>query len=170
MPYTIRSPWRTVVLVAAFLSALWPLGPALAARPGEMAPLFKGETLDGETVDFGALRGSAPILLVFWASWCPTCRKEVPRVNELWVRYRERGFVVLGVNVGLNDTPDRARAFVRRYRMAYPVIFDEGSNITRRYGVFGVPTMVLVDRSGKVVEVANQVPDLDDVAYDRLDR
>jgi peroxiredoxin len=72
-------------------------------------------------------------------------------------KYASKGVVFLGVNIGANDSPERARAFMQKTGMSYPVLFDQDSSITRRYRVLGVPTIVVANKSGRVVSQENQV-------------
>ena len=73
---------------------------APAVQPGQMLVPFKGTDLDGQPFDLAESIGKRPVMLVFWASWCPSCRTEVPKINDLAARYGKRGMAFVAVNVG----------------------------------------------------------------------
>lgn len=132
---------------------------ARAAEPGEALPLFSAQSLEGQPVELNKIVGKKPVLLVFWASWCPSCKAEVPKLNRLYEKLGPKGMVFLGINIGANDSPERARAFIQKTGMKYPVVFDQNSAITRTYRVLGVPTLVVADKGGRIVFQGHQVPD-----------
>jgi thiol-disulfide isomerase/thioredoxin/protein-disulfide isomerase/uncharacterized membrane protein len=116
-----------------------------------------GPTLDGSTFDLSQYRGQ-PVLVAFWATWCPHCKREMPVIKEVYERYRDHGLVVVGVSA------DRKKADLETYLSANPVpwpniFFDDdglrGFNnpLVYWHGVRGVPALFLVDREGKVAAV-----------------
>jgi Thiol-disulfide isomerase and thioredoxins len=119
-----------------------------AVQLGQTLIPFKGIDLNGRPYDLQKTIGTKPVVLVFWASWCSACKTEVPKVNQLAEQYRARGIEFLAVNVGYNDSVERARAFVRRTNMTYPTYFDGSSAITQKYRVQGVPTIIIADKLG----------------------
>lgn len=113
------------------------------------APAFSLERLDHEgTLSLADLRGK-PVVINFWASWCGPCKDEAPVLQETYERYRDRGLVVLGVDV--KDFRQDARRFMRRYGITYPVVYDGKGSTIGRWGLRGYPETFFVDRSGKLV-------------------
>lgn len=113
------------------------------------APAFTLERLDRDgRLGIADLRGKA-VVVNFWASWCVPCRDEAPVLQRTYERYRERGLVVLGVDV--NDFREDARRFMRRYGLTYPVVYDGKGSTVGKWGVRGFPETFFVDRSGKLV-------------------
>ena len=135
-----------LVLLLFFLSPSL----ALALSRGQKISLFSSTDLNGKTIDMRQLVGKKPVMLVFWASWCPTCREEMPKINQLYEKYRNKGMAFIGINVGYNDSVAKARAFIKKTGMAFPVIFDKGGKISRQFAVQGVPTVFVTDRNGVV--------------------
>jgi thiol-disulfide isomerase/thioredoxin len=119
-----------------------------AAQLGQQLIPFKGADLDGQSVDLQQSIGSKPVMLIFWASWCPTCTTEVPKINRLAEQYRSRGMAFVAVNVGYNDSVERARAFARKTGMTYPTYFDGSGTLSEKYRVQGVPTIIIADKHG----------------------
>lgn len=112
------------------------------------APDFSLPSLDGDPVTLSALRGQV-VFLNFWATWCPPCREEMPSIERLHRELRIEGLAVLALDVG--ESPAVVARFVESFRLSFPVLLDADSEVSRRYGISGLPTTVLVDRSGRVV-------------------
>lgn len=121
----------------------------LAAGKLVHAPAFTLDRLDRDgRLGIADLRGKA-VVVNFWASWCVPCRDEAPVLQKTYERYRDRGLVVLGVDV--NDFRKDARRFMERYGLTYPVVYDGKGSTVGRWGVRGFPETFFVDRSGKLV-------------------
>jgi peroxiredoxin len=90
------------------------------------------------------------IVLDFWATWCAPCRVAIPDLVELYERYRDRGFVVLGVSV--NDPVTRLEPFAQELRMSYPVLIGDGRyDLQEAFGpLIGFPTSFLITRDGRI--------------------
>jgi cytochrome c biogenesis protein CcmG, thiol:disulfide interchange protein DsbE len=140
-------------LVALLFALLvWALateeGGALAA--GSRAPDFTLERLDEDgELTLSSLRGKAVVLNV-WASWCIPCREEAPFLEQVWRDNRSRGLVVVGLDA--KDFRRDARAFMRRYDLTFPVVYDGPGETLAGYGVTGFPETIVLDREGRVVE------------------
>lgn len=119
------------------------------AVEGGQAPDFSLNDLDGVEVSLSNLRGKI-VLLEFWATWCPPCRESIPAMNELYKKYNDKGLVLLGISVdkGQNIAED-IRAFIREYSIKYPIAIDS-KNVNTLYGVYSIPTLILIDKAGKV--------------------
>lgn len=126
---------------------------AAAAASGERprAPDFTLERLDREgELTLSSLRGNA-VVLNFWASWCIPCREEAPFLERVWRESRDRGLVVVGLDA--KDFRRDARAFMRRYGLTFPIVYDGPGDRLSDYGVTGFPETFVLDRDGRVVEV-----------------
>ncbi len=119
-----------------------------APQPGDAAPAFTAERLDGSgTLSFDDLKGS-PVVLNFWASWCVPCEDEAPLFNAMAERF-EGDVAFVGVNV--KDSSDDARAFEERFEVSYPSVRDQGG-IETDYGLTGQPETFLIAKDGTIVE------------------
>ncbi len=121
-------------------------------QAGMLAPDFRLPhlTSDGEE-HLSALRGKV-VVLTFWASWCGPCRQEVPALEEVWRKYKEAPFTLLGISV--DDRREDAMRFMDFLagRVTYPMLLDQGGDVADRYGVETIPMLWLVDKEGRVVE------------------
>ncbi len=109
---------------------------------------FSLKEVGGKSRSLSDFRGNW-VLLNFWATWCPPCRLEMPSMQRLWSRFRERGLVVLAAN--LQEQPDRVRTFVRRFELSFPVLLDRSGGVADRYYVTGVPETWLIDPAGRPI-------------------
>jgi len=154
MSRSLRAARRLVLpLVAAALAALFvhrltlgaPLTPPRAS--GEMAAAFALPDLAGRRVSSASFRGR-PLLLNFWATWCPPCRAEIPDLEEL-SRARPGCLAVAGVAVDSGDAGAVA-AFARDRGVTFPILMDDGA-AARAYRVVTIPTSVLIGGGGEVL-------------------
>ncbi|WP_035215082.1 TlpA family protein disulfide reductase [Desulfobulbus elongatus] len=152
-----------------FLALLLLLPNAMAAAQlGQPLIPFKGTDLNGQPYDLQASIGSKPVMIIFWASWCPTCRTEVPKVNQLAEKYRAKGMEFVAVNIGVNDSVERAQAFARKTGMTYPAYFDGSGTIAEKYRLQGVPTIIVADKHG-IIRFRNfTVPNISEANFTAL--
>ncbi len=125
----------------------------------DRAPGFSIEKMDGQVFNYKPGNSNDPILLVFWATWCPVCKEEVPAVNKIYHEFKDQGLKVLAIDVGINDAPQKVAKYIKFYHLKYPVAFDQGSKITRQFGVQGTPTMVIIGRDGIIKYRSSAVPE-----------
>jgi thiol-disulfide isomerase/thioredoxin len=102
-----------------------------------------GPTLDGGTFNLDTYAGK-PVVINFFASWCPPCNQEAPDLVAFARAHPEVGFVGVAVNDGLTD----AEGFVRQYGIPYPVVFDPAGSTGELFGFDGIPTTVFLDKDG----------------------
>ena len=118
---------------------------------GTTLPAFKLTDTEGNTVDTDKLKGKV-LLVNFWATWCPPCKKEMPGFIELQDQYAQQGFQIVGIAL---DDEDSVRDFADTLGVNYPVMAAEydGIALSREYGnhIGALPYSVFVDRSGMIV-------------------
>ena len=117
-----------------------------------LAPDFSLQTPSGETFTLSDLRGQ-PVLINFWASWCPPCRSEMPAMQRVYNDFNEKGFTVLAINVTNSDSLDEAIAFAQLHKLTFPILLDHDGSIDRTYRVRSLPTSFFVDGEGEIREV-----------------
>lgn len=150
--HLINAAACAVLLLAASLAgaAEPPLGHSMTPLPS--APLaedFSLPDMDGEDHALTDFRGQV-VMLNFWGTWCPPCRREMPSMQRLYAKFRERGLVVVAVNQF--EDPDLVFEFIGRLseEPTFPILFDRESRISELYKVKGLPTTYLLDREGRI--------------------
>ena len=103
--------------------------------------------LAGDSQNLNDCKGKV-VLVNFWASWCPPCRREMPSMQRLKERMSGRPFVILGVDSA--EQREEVEDFLKTVKVDFPILLDPDSVATRRWKVFALPTSFLVDRNGKV--------------------
>jgi thiol-disulfide isomerase/thioredoxin len=116
---------------------------------GTRAPAVVVKDLDGRPVDLGAYIGHRPILLEFWATWCEVCQALLPRVRAAREEFGDR-VEFFGVNVAVNQTPERVRRYVAEHQPPFRTLYDDAGTSTRAYAAPATSFIVIVDRAGKV--------------------
>ncbi|MGH7568601.1 MAG: TlpA family protein disulfide reductase [Gemmatimonadales bacterium] len=151
----LRGAWY-VVLLGVLLAAPAPsvlvaqqedqLGIAIGATP---APVTI-EDLEGRPVDLGSYIGKRPVLIEFWATWCPLCAALLPRLEAAHRRFGDRvAFLVIGVAV--NQTKNSMRRHQRAHPMSFPMLWDTEGRATRAFQAPSTSYVVVLDAGGKVV-------------------
>jgi peroxiredoxin len=123
-------------------TALLALREQLLAESG-----FSLTALDGKTYNLDALRGKV-VLLNFWATWCPPCRREMPDMEKLFQRFSQKGLVVLAVS---DEKRETVEGFLKKEAYTFPVLLDPERKVNTAFGIEGIPNSFLFDRQGKLV-------------------
>ena len=114
---------------------------------GQTAGDFTLPDLAGRQHSLKDLRGKV-VMLDFWATWCGPCRMQMPLVDKLAQEMKEKGLVVFAVNQG--ESSETARRFFERNKYSTTALLDQKAEVGRRYKVSGIPTLVIIDREGKI--------------------
>ena len=116
---------------------------------GTKAPAVAVEDLDGKPVDLGAYVGQQPVLIEFWATWCPLCKALEPALKAAHTRFGGTvRFVAIGV--GVNQTARSIRRHLEEHPLPFPVLFDASGAAVRAYQAPTTSYIVVLDKSGKV--------------------
>jgi cytochrome c biogenesis protein CcmG/thiol:disulfide interchange protein DsbE len=151
----VTRAWRWLVPLAAvpvlaLLAYGFRLNPRDIPSPlvGRPAASFTLTSFDGTPMDMAALRGKV-VVVNFWASWCyPACYEEAPALERGWRAYRDRGVVVLGVDI--QDKDEAGRKFIKDFSLTFPNAPDPAGKVSVDYGVYGVPETFFIDREGHI--------------------
>jgi peroxiredoxin len=108
---------------------------------------FTLSDLQGKTWHLRDLKGKV-VLVNFWATWCPPCRKEMPDLQALYDKYKDQGFVVLSIS---DEEAAKVSPFITERNISYPVLLDPGRKVNDAFVVEGIPKSFVYDREGKLV-------------------
>ena len=157
-PASIYIPYA--FLVTALLSVYIMALNKVALKPGEveypaeafLAPEFEMPTLNGGKIKLSDYRGKV-LFINFWATWCATCKVEMPSMEKLYQRFREYDFEMLTISV--DKDLSLITPFVKKYNLTFPVLLDPDSKVAKRaYKTTGVPETFVVDKNGIIVHKA----------------
>ena len=117
---------------------------------------FTLQDLGGQPVSLSQFLGKKPVLLVFWATWCPECKAASPAINTLHGGPDGEKLQILALD--FRETREKVADAVKSRDIRYPVLLDERGQVARAFGVVGIPTYVLIGRDGTVVYRENVLP------------
>jgi thiol-disulfide isomerase/thioredoxin len=115
-------------------------------KDNSATPDFSLPGFDGKTVSLKNFRGKT-VFLNFWATWCVPCREEMPAMERLYREYKDKKFVIIGVNV--KDRKQDAANFLQELKITYPTAFDPEGQVGLLYGAWGLPTTYLIGPQGQ---------------------
>jgi len=121
--------------------------PGKNAQSLKKAPDFTIKTFEGKKITLSKLDKNKVIVVNFWASWCPSCRKEAPDLEKVWRQYKGKA---LFIGIDIKDTEKDALAYIKEFDITYPNGFGE-SNVGQLYGITGVPETFII-KDGLIYE------------------
>lgn len=119
---------------------------SIADKPN--APAFKLVDMDDEVHKLADYKGK-PVIINFWATWCPPCREELPSMNRAWEKVKDDGIEMLAINVGEDE--DTIFAFSGEYPIDFTVLLDESGEEINNWPIKGLPTTFVIDPDGKLI-------------------
>ncbi len=136
--------------VAGVAAELPPLSHSLTKLTPKPAPALKLSDMRGAAHDLSQLKGRV-VLINFWATWCPPCRREMPSMERLTQQLKGEAFSVLAVNVG--ESVNDIELFTSQLDadLSFPILLDRSSQSMQSWKISGLPTTYLVDKKGRVV-------------------
>lgn len=150
-----RFPIHRLVAVLALMLAVQPAGILFAGgggiKEGDPSPMFSGQTIDNQPIDFAQLKGKKVVMLDFWSIYCTSCIEEMPRLIEIYNEFKDKGLVIIGVNLDSFGT-QRVLKFMQgmENKINFPVIIDKNRQIAMAFNAMVLPTTLLIDASGKI--------------------
>jgi thiol-disulfide isomerase/thioredoxin len=138
---------RAACWAAAALLALAGTHAFAVVAPAAPAPDFTLHAMSGPNMRLQEQRGRV-VMINFWATWCGPCRQEMPKLDKLYQKYGDSGFVLMSVNV--DDDQRTAADVAAKLGVSFPVLWDTDKKVSRLYDLSTMPSTVIVDRDGKV--------------------
>ncbi|HEV7786959.1 MAG TPA: TlpA disulfide reductase family protein [Thermoanaerobaculia bacterium] len=162
LPNPLSLPSRRLTLVAALAGSLLLLscgdGSSASSAPAAKTTSFRMQTVDGRTLspkDFGG----QVVVVDFWATWCLPCRLQAEILEPVYRDYKGRGVQFLAANVG--EEKDVVKQFLKGKPFPYPVLLDPKQSVATDLGVLALPTLLVIDKKGKVAYFQSGVADGD---------
>ncbi|RMD71346.1 MAG: TlpA family protein disulfide reductase [Gammaproteobacteria bacterium] len=150
------------LLLVVILFSLVLAMPSLTEVPGHpKAPDFALPDLDGKVHRLSDYRGKV-VVINFWATWCPPCRKEMPSLERAWQVLRKEGIMLFAIDVAEDE--NAVFAFVAEHDLSFPVLLDEEGGVIGRWSAKGLPTTYVVDPEGRIVYKATGPREWDDAS------
>lgn len=138
---------RAALLKAFLLVAALAISAAAQAqlKQGQPVPAFETRLLDGKALGAEALKGKA-VLVVFWATWCPTCQKELPQLQALYEKHRDKGFEILALSIDADRFT--VEEFWKDHDYRFPVAMRAPAHVQVFGPIKAIPALYLIDRRG----------------------
>ncbi|HEY6878982.1 MAG TPA: TlpA disulfide reductase family protein [Polyangiales bacterium] len=141
---------RIALALALTLASAFGAPRAHAVGDGAVAPEIALKDRAGHPVKLAELKGKV-VLVDFWASWCGPCREELPVLDALYKKYKERGLVIIGV--GLDRDTDKLNKFLRALPLSFPVVHDPAGAVADKYEPPKMPSSYIIDKRGLIRHV-----------------
>jgi peroxiredoxin len=137
-------------LVIALGAALYYQQLQAGGRAGFPAPDFMLEDLQGRMYRLSDFKGKI-VFLNIWATWCPPCRMEMPSMEQLYRRLKDRDFAMVAISED-EDSKAAVQSFIEQMGITFPILVDPDGVVPGRYGVTGSPETFVIDREGRVIQ------------------
>ncbi len=115
------------------------------AAPKTETPDFTLQSLEGGAITFADYKGEKPVILDFWATWCPNCRRDMPKLSALYEKYGDQVEVIA---VNSRESKSLVSNFVDNLSLKFPVVFDTNGSVAQQYGITYTSTKVFIDKEG----------------------
>lgn len=123
--------------------------PTVGYEIGNVLPDFSVTDLNGKSKNIKEFRGKT-VMLNFWATWCPPCRAEMPSMEKLWNKSKNKNFVIVAVSVDESST-SKVTEFIKKNKYTFPVFHDVSGKLAEMFLIRSIPTTYIVDKSGVIV-------------------
>jgi peroxiredoxin len=145
----LKKKYLLIILISFIWVVTNPLQAKVFADERKQAPDFSLQDINGKNLSLSSLRGKV-VILSFWATWCPSCKEEMPRFNKLYSEMKSRGLEIVAVS------SDYSLGYLKDYlsdkHFNFTVLFDGKRTVTRQYEIPYLPVTFLIDKKGLIVE------------------
>ena len=140
------------ILISRVPPSLSPPASIEAPKENFLAPEIKLDSFSGDEFSLSKLDGT-PIILNFWASWCPPCRAEMPDFQEAWEEYQGTDLQIISVNSTQQDSLPAISSFVIAHKITFPILLDIDGKASASYQIHSLPTTFFINRSGVITKI-----------------
>ncbi|MFA6349679.1 MAG: TlpA disulfide reductase family protein [Candidatus Omnitrophota bacterium] len=123
----------------------------------DTAPDFNLKDLNNNAVILNQFKNKQPVILIFWTTWCPFCRDQLEALKNKYAQLKQDGVEVFAVDVG--ERQDTVVSFIKDRDFPFSILLDQYTSVAKSFDVFGVPTYVLIDKTGAIALKDNKFPD-----------
>lgn len=125
-------------------------------KVGRSLPDFILNDLTGQSYVLKDFRNKKIVYLNFFATWCVNCKKEIPALNKLYLDYKDKGFIMFGIDV--KEKTEKVAKFSKGYNIQYPVLLDTDALVAKAYCIKGFPISIIIDKEGIVRYIGSRPP------------
>lgn len=129
----------------------------LEAKQLKRAIDFELSDIYNNKLTLNIYKNEQPVLLFFWTTWCPYCRKELRVLNEKYPELSEQGFEVIAINI--EESAARVANYVKSQGIKFKVLLDKDAKVASAYHIIGVPTYIVIDKEGYIESIGNSFPE-----------
>ena len=112
---------------------------------------FRARNLNGKYVQLQKLLEKGPVLINFWALWCVPCMKELPHIQKIGKKYKEKGLTIIAINEDSPSDQSKVKPFIRQKRYAFEIVIDKNKDIWNKFLILSLPTTLLLNQKGEIV-------------------
>jgi len=139
-----------------FVFAVLAQAAAPAPKAANLAIDFKLQDSENNTISLSDYKGKQPVILFFWTTWCPYCRKEIKEIENAYSQLTKDGWVVLNIDVG--EPAYKVENFIRANDIKLKVLLDKDTQVASDYEILGVPTFIIINKEGSIIFRDNFFP------------
>jgi peroxiredoxin len=137
---------KTLIAILCIAAILVPL-PVFAVNVGDVAPEFSLHDVNGNIVTLNSFKGMV-VFITFWATWCPSCKEELPDLNTLQQKYAAKGFTVLSICIESSETV--VATYLNKHPVTFPVLIDKEGAAAEAFRFSGLPASFLIGKDGLI--------------------
>ncbi len=149
------TPCRFVIAVLAMVVVGQPAGAFFGGsggiKEGDQAPMFTGQTIENQPINYAEMKGKKVVVLDFWSIYCASCIEEMPKLTDIYNEFKDKGLVIIGVNLDSFGT-HRVVKFMHgmETKINFPVIIDKTRQVAQSFNAMVLPTTLVIDAAGKI--------------------